>query len=423
MNYLAITPHDPLIARDSRPFGAGVRMKSLDWPNPSVLAGSLRTALGKMQNGNFNEDTFKTDVVNDLKNISIHGPLPLFSGRLYFPAPKDVLVKDCGDKFETYAIRPANLHDGEHCDLPHNDLLPAMLPESVIDDFKPADIAPLWCVGMMVAWLTNPGGTAFHAPVSPEKRKGKPSPPQQSSAKCTEKLDSLSLPKKESRFHVAIDPRRGSAKESMLFETIGLDFSLEGRNEGVSLTARIESAGRFDAQLATLDAIGTMGGERRLSHWKRLEEVPEGWTCPDGIRTALQGSKNIRMVLATPAIFSGGWCPGWINKTTLTGTPPGVEDLTLKLVSACVDRWRPLSGWNMERGHKRGPKPIRRLVPAGSVYFFKVTNGGAGGVLADRWLRPVSDEDQDRKDGFGLALWGAWEYGGDRTTNELKKEE
>ena len=415
MNYLAITPHDPLIARDGRPFSAGVRMKSLDWPNPSMLAGSLRTALGKMQSGSFNANTFNGKIVDELKSISIHGPLPLFSGRLYFPAPKDLLVKDCDDNFETYAIRPAEMRDGEHCDLPHSDLLPAMLPESVIDDFKPAEIAPLWCVGMMVAWLTNPAGTTFHAPISPEKRKTAPSSPQQ-------QLDCLDLPKKESRFHVEIDPARGSAEDARLFETIGLDFSLKGQKEGVSLATRIKSSGRFDEQLSNLDAIGTMGGERRLSHWKCLKEAPEGWVCPEEIQTALKGSKNVRMVLATPAIFSEGWLPGWIDKTKLTGTPPGMENLMLKLVSACVDRWRPFSGWNMEKGHKRGPKPIRRLVPAGSVYFFEVMNDGTGDALADQWLCPVSDAEQDRMDGFGLALWGTWEFNEDRTTNNLEKE-
>lgn len=45
ITYLKITSHDPIIARDGRPFGLGIRMKSLDWPYPSVLAGSVRTML------------------------------------------------------------------------------------------------------------------------------------------------------------------------------------------------------------------------------------------------------------------------------------------------------------------------------------------------------------------------------------------
>ena len=110
------------------------------------------------------------------------------------------------------------------------------------------------------------------------------------------------------------------------------------------------------------------------------------------------------MALASPAVFDGGWRPRWVQD----GKPPGLDprdDVTLKLVSVCVPRWRPLSGWNFEAG-RTGPKAARRMVPAGSVYFFEAR--GATSALARLWLRPVSDQEQDRKDGFGLALWGVW---------------
>ncbi|WP_343241373.1 type III-B CRISPR module-associated Cmr3 family protein, partial [Methanoculleus sp. UBA389] len=65
--YLSIAPHDPIIARDARPLGPGLRMKSLDWPYPSVLAGSVRTMLGKINGSDFN---MKEDV-EKLKKISV----------------------------------------------------------------------------------------------------------------------------------------------------------------------------------------------------------------------------------------------------------------------------------------------------------------------------------------------------------------
>ena len=111
------------------------------------------------------------------------------------------------------------------------------------------------------------------------------------------------------------------------------------------------------------------------------------------------------MVLATPALFDEGWKPGWARG----GRPPGLDardDISLQLVSACVPRWRPVSGWNFEAG-KNCAKAVRRLAPAGSVYFFEAR--GAASALARLWLKPVSDGDQDRRDGFGLALWGVWE--------------
>src|SRR5262249_39169019 len=72
-------------------------------------------------------------------------------------------------------------------------------------------------------------------------------------------------------------------------------------------------------------------------------------------------------------------------------------------------RWKAVSGWSMlphpETG-KPGPKAIRRMVPADSVYFF--TARGSAASLAQRWLQSVSDGEQERRDGFGLAVWGAW---------------
>jgi len=116
--YLSVTPHDPIIARDGRPFGTGQRMASLDWLYPSVLAGSLRTILGKIAKVDFKDP----EIINALKNVSIAGPLPLWDNRLFLPAPKDILVneenKETVIKRRAYAIRPTIVGDDEGCDLP-----------------------------------------------------------------------------------------------------------------------------------------------------------------------------------------------------------------------------------------------------------------------------------------------------------------
>ena len=45
------------------------------------------------------------------------------------------------------------------------------------------------------------------------------------------------------------------------------------------------------------------------------------------------------------------------------------------------------------------------MVPAGSVYFLEVVEGDCGNLVENAWLQPVSDALQDRRDGFGLAVW------------------
>jgi CRISPR-associated protein Cmr3 len=125
------------------------------------------------------------------------------------------------------------------------------------------------------------------------------------------------------------------------------------------------------------------------------------------VRQALSSASKIRMVLATPAVFSDGWKPAWLDES-LVGTPPGANG-ALKLVGMSIERWRAVSGWSLANlpNQPRGPKPVKRVVPTGGVYFFEVIDGSAS-ELADRWLEPVSDDEQDRRDGFGLAVWGTW---------------
>ena len=55
--YLSLRPRDSIIARDGRPFGVGQgqRMRPLKWLLPTVLAGSLRTLVGREMNLDFNE--------------------------------------------------------------------------------------------------------------------------------------------------------------------------------------------------------------------------------------------------------------------------------------------------------------------------------------------------------------------------------
>jgi CRISPR-associated protein Cmr3 len=75
-----------------------------------------------------------------------------------------------------------------------------------------------------------------------------------------------------------------------------------------------------------------------------------------------------------------------------------------------VGRFSAVSGWRYDgRKKRRGPKPVRRVAPAGSVYFFRVEDGElTEDTIRRLWLAPLSDEPSDRKDGYGLAQPGVW---------------
>jgi len=145
-----------------------------------------------------------------------------------------------------------------------------------------------------------------------------------------------------------------------------------------------------------------LGGERRVAI---AEEADGGaWpVCQDALAKSLAQRKRIRMVLVTPAVFSCGWKPGWAG-----GSPPGLNGPKLTLKAACVPRREAVSGWDYAT---RGPKAVRWLVPAGSVFLFEA-EGDTSALASEGWLAPVSDNDQDRRDGYGLAVWGIWDTTG-----------
>ncbi|MFQ3582160.1 type III-B CRISPR module-associated protein Cmr3 [Chloracidobacterium validum] len=390
--FLQLTPRDPLIARDGRPFGAGQgnRMRGLPWPLPSVVAGSFRTALAKACGQDFSDD-----ILPRLMQIAVAGAFPVHNEQLYLPAPNDALAKPAdGGGIETlHRVIPQPMSANDGCDLPEDNLQPVMLSSLQAQaDFKPAEVPAWWPIGPYTTWLLG-NDVAFDSSF-------------------------LRSPLQDTRDHVCLDAERGAAAEGQIFATANLNVThlprfgvkLDGqqlrfgdRFATVELSVRV-TIPETETTLQPGQSFGCwhpLGGERRLVHWQVCQSAGTGWTCPSEIQNALETATRIRLILATPAIFRQGWKPD------LACGP--LKDFGLTLVGASTGRWKAVSGWSLATvNHQpRGPKPIRRMVPAGSVYFFTCERGAAS-KLADHWLQPVSDSPQGQRDGFGLALWGTW---------------
>jgi CRISPR-associated protein Cmr3 len=382
--FLRISGRDPLVARDGRPFGAGQgnRMRSCGWLHPSVVAGSFRTTLAKAADRGFDPATQA-----ELLKIDVAGVLPLVGEQLYLPAPNDCVLDDKGRVFRA---RPAKTEEGEGADWPAEGLRPVLLDTN--DDFKPESGPTFWPVNRYVEWLTG-------AKVDPRS------------------ADFLGAPLADLRDHVSLDPDSGVASEGQLFTTVGIGsraLPRQGHSPGpakpsgpprreyfaeIELAARVGDVPGWGQQaLSTLSVWHPLGGERRLAHWQTARDE-KAWERPVAVADALRKTNRVTMILATPAIFSNGWKPGWLDAgSPFNGGP------RLTLVGVCIQRWRALSGWSYKVG---GPKAIRRMAPAGGVYFFE-SDSNDNSALAGHWLRPVSDREQERRDGFGLAVWGTW---------------
>jgi CRISPR-associated protein Cmr3 len=382
---ISVYPRDPLIIRDGRPFGisseSGNRAYSLGWPYPQTIAGAIRTLIGRLKENKTGRNPFTdADFLARLKATQVVGPFPRIDDRLYVSVPSDAVVYEGSEKDPQrwHALTPQPLGPEEGTNMPYESLLPVAVPanEKTVNKFQ------FWSEDSIQRWLADRPDKTFQ-PCAIEE-----------------------FPKDE-RVHIGIEHSLGRAADQMLFSTEGLvipDVDIKGFKRS-SLVAFVRPPDDdIMGLLSDVDTLQTFGGERRLSRFKSCGSSREHkWHCTAGARIC--ESTRFRMFLATPAIFRGGWLPGWLDPVTLVGTPPSVESsLRLKLRGACVQRWRAVSGWSMEL---RTEKPIRRLVPSGSVYFFEKVEG-SGKDLADAWLEPVSDDEQDRRDGYGAALWGTW---------------
>jgi len=367
---------DSLLFRDGRPFGAEIgslSARTLSCPYPATVTGFVRTFLGNRMLIDWNR---REDILRVLA-IAVYGPLLERNGEAVFHAPADALITGTRKEPSVFALRPwQDLPEHAGCDLPKH-----LVPLRVDTDEKPVKGYEYWDGASLMRWLESADGSGF-------------TPPQP-----------VGKMEVEQRTHVAIDDEKGVSAESLLYSVEYLSFERyrwgnNGSHERWALLARLES----EEDLSLARGVGLLGGEKRLALLEPAED--SCWpTCSETLRRALSQSGRVRMFLATPAIFEGGWKPGWLNGK-LEGSPPCARDMKLRLVAAAVKRRGAVSGWSY-RQDRQQPKPLRLLAPAGSVYFFEVLDGDPV-ALAEAWLRPVSDDVHDRRDGYGLALWGIW---------------
>jgi CRISPR-associated protein Cmr3 len=355
-------------------------MRATSWLLPSVVAGSFRTALTKANGRGFDPTT-----QNELVEISVAGGFP-HNGELLLPAPLDCVIQPQDDNntpSRTHNVRPCPMNADEGCDLPMTGLDPVMLGDEVTSDFKPDAVPVWWPLSQYANWLTT-SSVDFKAE------------------------GFLQAAEQDLRDHVGIEANRGAADDSKLYTTIGLAVRAlprvrssdtgYGRFSETTLQVRVDNLPDWAKQL---EHWHPLGGERRLAHWQLSANDP--WPCPQMVSQTLQKAKRVRMILTTPAIFQHGWRPGWLDDSLL-GTPPGATGVQLKLKGVSISRWRAVSGWNYHTGQA---KAIRRMVPAGAVYFFEVVSGEAA-TLNTLWLRSVCDNVREQREGFGLATWGIW---------------
>ena len=463
---VSLDPLAPVIVRSGRPFDDQSGADPARFPPPSTVAGCLRTAWARETDRSFGPELAQLAVAGPL----LFNPENRDEHRILAPKPADALYFGHGDAAHCMRAEPRAFEAVCGADMP-DALLPVQrrsprpgqverageLPESVSG--KPGSGPAWWSWADLLAFRlgeeipsTRTGGTGGTDEAGGRGEAGRTArtggnggPPSSregghphgdvhpdtsaADADAEQTLDERRFykrlcengwsppPQGDRRTHVAIDPGTRAAAAGRLFQTEGLDLDAPAAGAEPEPPAGERrwpaAAGGLRLLARCGEALGEglvhLGGERRLA---ALQPEPEDvWPSPPpGWLDRIIQAGGLSLTLLTPAIFSAGYRPGWLDlDADLAGSPPAVPGLRLQLRAVAVGRWQPHSGWDLARQPRPGPRPSRKLAGAGATYWFRILDGIDPGVLETLWLASVSDGEQDRRDGFGLVLPSPWE--------------
>jgi CRISPR-associated protein Cmr3 len=380
MTNYELQPTAPLVFGVGRPSGFGLGGDSRQFPLPSVVAGALRAARAAQLGHGPNPEA---DAVKDLEV----GP-PLLLWRRHrqaaggnvsmpmWPRPADCLAVMREERKRLIRLVPGAASGRSDLQSPHGtgSLLP--VPKQPFKE-KPAGLPPWWSRDLVLKWLTTPD-TVADAPGE------------------NDAVDHLAL---DTRTHAGIEDASKAAAESLLYRTAGVDFGGRSKalraGEGEVFSLQVSAAAE---QLHGLQR--RVGGEGRVCHVRLLQvnAADSGWNQVQQQLKRIDKDSVFRVMLLSPAVFNEGWLPDGLDASSWQGSlaPGGGR---VQLLCAAIDRMPVHSGWV-----KGQPGQPFRVVPAGTVYWFKALETIEGSLL---WNRSLCQAGSDwARSGWGYAVWG-----------------
>jgi hypothetical protein len=360
-----LMPRDPLVLGDGRPLEL---QRGNLWPQPATLAAALNS-WGAIAYG------AKGDQIPGLVGPVLVGPNPKPGEKdcLWVAPPVDVRVR--GEKGQTWV--PPRLFPADCTYAPPDTFQPALLaqPMEKIGDNKLAELRNPVPLGQTLTWALGDLDSEWPVVLTEEE----------------DRAQRTRWDIHESRMHVVMDDASGAAMGGGLFRTAGVRLP-----EGFAYAFRLRGGRR--PILNGASKMVQLGGESRQAE---LCEADGLFPAFDAARfqKAAPESGYLRLQLLTPGWFAGDWPthPTW--------------ERGLKVVAMCLGRYQAFSGW---RGDQ--PREVRRVVPAGSVYWI----GGADGKPLSKdclmelakayWLQPIEKRAvggaEPHRLGYGLCLPG-----------------
>jgi CRISPR-associated protein Cmr3 len=332
--------------------------------------------------------------IKSIKRKGVCGPLLTCTDNngteILFPTPADSWCLTHEAETTIYRLVPKALQQGEGTDIKPklNPIFPLVNDNEKLKGKPAKDTLKFWFYKNMQAWLLS--DTSDQLPANEQG------------------IQNLPV---EIRTHVSINPETHTARTGHLFQTAGLDFSrqraVSDENNKQWGWQQKEYALACQFQEDFGNTYRTIGGESRLGKIEKVDNlIPD---CPSELGKIINQSKGFRLILVTPAIFEQGYIPDWIDKDSMQGNYRGMK---LKLHAVAVSRWQAGTSWDMASTASKtgkGMRSLKRLVPAGTVYWFERLSGTI--QASGFWITSISNEDkpeQRANDGYGLTILGIW---------------
>jgi len=363
--WLFIQASDVLMFRDSKPFAAGQNFKahSMFPPTPRTMQGVIRSHYLDIQgvdwqvyaNGNADPNILAAiGGPDDLGTLKLVGPFVAQETdenvgviRLV-RAPLDLLQAKGDATGQKPIILSPEQHPSFKANMPFKDWRALRSANDVgMSDYE-----------NVAGWLDDQSFAAYLQGNPPEKI---------ISDKC--------LFERENRVGIALNRHR-TAQESLFYEA---EFIRTKVSTGLLVEV---NAGLFPDE----QGVMAIGGEGRGGHYRKVSYNPN---LPP------VGNGRIKIVLLTPAYFSGGWKPAEDDWSPWLGQGA-------RLVSVAIGKPLLISGWDLARKESRS---LHHYLPAGSVFYFE---------NAHEPQQPFTETPPHSPDagamGFGAFAAANWDY-------------
>jgi CRISPR-associated protein Cmr3 len=373
---IRLTPLDTFFFRDARSFEAGedTWAQGVFPPPPSVLYGALASAYyAHKQNFHLSDDENTNSKQREqLQNFTITGLfLSVHDGRIILPIPKDVVKIKDKDELQYLKRKP-------------NTLISSVNTQELLYSDEKAEEAKGYITDsayQRVLVKDNINLSEFYNDILISEHKTGIGRDKQTYTTNEGELYSVSM----QRFNT-----EKYKKCSIVIACEGIDLPKSG----------ILKLGSKKAFSYTTDKDSSLTQNNFIA-------PPSKQDMKDNI---------FRLCFITPCIFQKGWIPEWLDENSLQGTVPDTN-LKLELVTAVLGKPVLLGGFNMKARKGKGfPKPMYKMIPEGSVYYFRILEGTYEEVVEKFHFRSMSEKSVSKeanssnnntsKKGFGITCIG-----------------